>query len=132
MSVEDMGFVERTLLRRSDYITFQKYGLGIPIFYALAPRQTEEWFAGQNNLILLRPMQNRRELEKLYQNYNNASHPDANFNPARNKAVIEETIREATKYHQKVHGVLDEALGERIDAFSHYATYRFNKGTKKP
>lgn len=75
-------------------------------------------------------MQNRRELEKLYQNYNNASHPDANFNPARNKAVIEETIREATKYHQKVHGVLDEALGERIDAFSHYATYRFNKGTK--
>lgn len=81
---------------------------------------------------MITPMQKRRELEKIYHGYNDLSHPDADFNPARNKAVVEETIREATKYHQTVGGLIDEALGERIDAVSTYFTYRLNRGTMAP
>lgn len=72
----------------------------------------------------------RPELAKLYHNYNNVSVPDKDFNPARNKAVIEETIREAEKYHKTVHQLLDDSMGERIEAVSSYGAYRFNGGEK--
>lgn len=78
-------------------------------------------------------MQNRRELEKIYHNYNDISRPDADFNPARNKAVIEETIRKATAYHKSVHEALDESMGERIEAVAQYGIYRLGRGgTKNP
>ena len=53
-----------------------------------------------------------------------------NFSPERNKAVIAETIREAETKQRKLHEVIDEGLGERIEAVSHYGAYRFNRGEK--
>lgn len=52
------------------------------------------------------------------------------FNPARNKAIVEETIKEATKYHMNEGRVIENSLGERVEAVSAYACYRFNRGDK--
>jgi len=59
------------------------------------------------------------------------ANPDSSFNPARNKAVIEETIKEADTFHKTSGLAIEEALGERIEAVSAYACYRLNRGTKK-
>lgn len=56
--------------------------------------------------------------------------PDASFSPQRNKAVIDETIRETTQFFTKLEEEIDDEMGNRIDILSSYATYRFNKGTK--
>lgn len=52
------------------------------------------------------------------------------FNPARNKAIVEETIRETTKFFQDMENAVDEGLRERIDMVGTYGRYRFNQGTK--
>lgn len=52
------------------------------------------------------------------------------FNPARNKAIVEETIRETTKLFQDMRDAVDEDLRDRIDILGSYAKYRFNQGTK--
>lgn len=52
------------------------------------------------------------------------------FNPARNKAIIEETIRETTKFFQDLEDAVDDGLKERIDMLNSYARYRFNIGHK--
>lgn len=48
------------------------------------------------------------------------------FNPARNKAVIEETIRETTKFFQGLEDAVDDGLKERIDILNSYGRYKFN------
>jgi hypothetical protein len=58
------------------------------------------------------------------------ANPDLTFNPARNKAVIEETMKEADTFHKTAGLAMEDALGERIEAVSAYACYRFNRGTK--
>ncbi len=77
-------------------------------------------------------MMKRRDLEKVYAKYNDLSVPDPNFNPARNKAVVAETIKEAETYHKNVHSVIDDNLGERIEAVAAYGCYRLNRGFKNP
>jgi len=52
------------------------------------------------------------------------------FNPDRNKAVIQETIRETERYFAKLQDVFDDNLGERIEAVAAYGCYRFNRGDK--
>jgi chorismate mutase len=52
------------------------------------------------------------------------------FNPDRNKAIINETIRETTKFFSDLYSKLDKGLEERIDVMSSYARYRFNEGGK--
>lgn len=52
------------------------------------------------------------------------------FNPDRNRAIINETIRETTKFFMDMYEKLDKGLEERIDVMSSYATYRFNDGGK--
>jgi len=56
--------------------------------------------------------------------------PDASFSPDKNKAIIEETIREADTFHKTSGLAIESALGERIEAVSAYACYRFNRGFK--
>lgn len=58
------------------------------------------------------------------------SRPDRSFNPAKNKALIQETITEAENYHRNQGKIIESALGERIDAVASYGCYRFNKGEK--
>lgn len=77
-------------------------------------------------------MKKRQELERVYHRFNDVTVPDPKFNPMQNKAVIEQTMREAEAYHKKVGQALDEALGERIDAVASYGVYRFNKGQMSP
>lgn len=57
--------------------------------------------------------------------------PDPSFSPKKNQAIIDETIREATKFFQETDAALGEGVEERIEAISYYATYRFNRGDKK-
>ncbi len=56
--------------------------------------------------------------------------PDPNFSPARNKAIINETIKDTEAYFAKLGKVINDELGNRIDIFSSYGVYRFNKGDK--
>lgn len=56
--------------------------------------------------------------------------PDSNFNPLRNKAIIQETIEETEKFFADLHKAQVEGLGERFDMLSSYGLYRFNKGDK--
>lgn len=56
--------------------------------------------------------------------------PGSEFSPERNKAVVNQTISETETYFRKLHEVLDNGLGERIDILASYGTYRFNKGEK--
>lgn len=51
--------------------------------------------------------------------------PGKDFSPERNKAIVEETIQEATKYLQTLQNIKDDGLGERIDIMSDYAMYKF-------
>lgn len=55
--------------------------------------------------------------------------PDPNFSPARNKAIIQETMKETEKFFSEL-AKPSEDMMDRIDIFTSYATYRFNKGQK--
>jgi hypothetical protein len=57
--------------------------------------------------------------------------PDPLFSPERNRAVVEETIRDTEKYFDVFRTAKDEDLENRVDILSSYARYRFNKGTKQ-
>lgn len=53
-----------------------------------------------------------------------------NFSPEKNKAVVNETIKETTAYFKKLETELDDEAGNRIDILGTYARYRFNRGEK--
>lgn len=57
--------------------------------------------------------------------------PDPNFSPARNKAIINETIKETEKFFSQVSKAMTDELDNRNDILSHYALYRFGRGNKK-
>lgn len=57
--------------------------------------------------------------------------PDPDFSPEHNKAIVDETIKDAENYYKMLHAGNDEDLGNRIDILSSYGRYRFNKGTKQ-
>lgn len=50
------------------------------------------------------------------------------FSPERNKAIIDETIKETTAYFKKLEGALDNEVMNRIDIVGSYGRYRFNRG----
>lgn len=52
------------------------------------------------------------------------------FSPQRNKAVINETIKETEKFFDNIGKAVDDNLGNRIDVLSSYGVYRMNKGDK--
>jgi hypothetical protein len=54
----------------------------------------------------------------------------SSFNPAKNKAVINETIKETEKFFKDMVEKMDDEMGNRIDILSTYARYRFNTGSK--
>jgi hypothetical protein len=56
--------------------------------------------------------------------------PDASFSPKRNKAIVQETINETTRFFKKLQDEIDDNLGERIEILGTYARYRFNRGDK--
>ena len=57
--------------------------------------------------------------------------PDSSFSPQRNKAIINETIQETTKYFRDLEEKIDDDMRNRIDILSSYATYRLSgTGTK--
>lgn len=55
---------------------------------------------------------------------------DPGFSPERNKAIIEETIKEAEDWYRKFYNAKDKDLENRVDILSSYARYRFNRGVK--
>ena len=54
---------------------------------------------------------------------------DKDFNPARNKAIIAQTIAETEKFFKEIN--TDPELENRVDIIASYGSYRFNKGTKE-
>lgn len=50
--------------------------------------------------------------------------PGKDFSPERNKAIVEETIQEATKYFETLQSIKDDDLTNRIDVLSSYGKYR--------
>ena len=55
---------------------------------------------------------------------------DPNFNPNRNKAIVDETIRETERFFAELEELKDKEALNRIDILTSYGIYRFNKGTK--
>jgi len=53
------------------------------------------------------------------------------FNPQRNKTIVEETVKETTAFFEKLEGALDNEAMDRIDIVGTYGRYRFNRGHKK-
>jgi hypothetical protein len=56
--------------------------------------------------------------------------PDPDFSPERNKAIVDQTIKEAEQYFTMLNMARDNDLEHRMDVLSSYGVYRFNKGTK--
>lgn len=56
--------------------------------------------------------------------------PDPNFSPARNKAIIKETIQETEKFVRQLHSVSPDLLN-RIDITNSYAVKRLGGETQK-
>lgn len=56
--------------------------------------------------------------------------PDPSFSVERNKAVIQETIKDTEKFFREMYAPLHAGMGERIDIIATYGRYRFNKGHK--
>lgn len=71
----------------------------------------------------------RSGLDPVDFRYINAN-PDPNFSPERNKAVIDQTIKETEEYFKTLAMARDNDLENRLDIISSYGIYRFNKGTK--
>lgn len=57
--------------------------------------------------------------------------PDKEFSPARNKAVINETIRSTEQYFAKLGKVLDDNILNRIDILATFGDYKLNKSGEK-
>lgn len=72
----------------------------------------------------------RSGLEQKDYRYLNKN-PDPDFSPERNAKVIQETINEATKYHNDWKNVLTDEGRNRMDILSSYATYTLSKGGSK-
>lgn len=53
------------------------------------------------------------------------------FNPARNKAIIAETIAKADKFFGNIRTALDGGMLDRLDVMASYGLYRFGRGNKK-
>lgn len=81
-----------------------------------------EWFDRRSNMdtSILSPEDYKYVIDK----------PDRNFSPKRNKAIIDQTIRQAEKFFKKTATVINESTMNKIDVVSTYGTYRFNRGTK--
>ncbi len=56
--------------------------------------------------------------------------PDSSFSPERNKALVQETLKEAEKFFKDISTALDAEAYNRMDMFGSYGVYRFNRGTK--
>ncbi len=56
--------------------------------------------------------------------------PNSSFSPSKNKAIINETIKETERFFEEIANEIDEELGNRIDILASYGTYRFNRGQK--
>lgn len=56
---------------------------------------------------------------------------DKDFNPARNKAIIAQTIAETEKFFNELSEKDRPEMEKRVDIISSYGRYRFNKGTKE-
>lgn len=57
--------------------------------------------------------------------------PDPKFSPARNKAIINETIRDTEKYFRNLGKVLDDNILNRIDIMATFAEYKLNRNGEK-
>ena len=57
--------------------------------------------------------------------------PDPDFSPKRNRAIVEETIKDTENYYKILHGGKDTDLENRVDILSSYGRYRFNRGHKQ-
>lgn len=57
--------------------------------------------------------------------------PDPDFSPERNKAVVEETIKEATTYHRALWFARDKDLENRIDILATFGDYKLNRNGSK-
>ena len=55
---------------------------------------------------------------------------DPNFNPAKNKAIIAQTIKETEQFFAKLEELRDQDIANRVDIVGSYGRYRFNTGTK--
>lgn len=49
--------------------------------------------------------------------------PDPNFSPERNKAIIQETIVNTTKFFKTKNKAIQDSLGERVDILASYANH---------
>ncbi len=56
--------------------------------------------------------------------------PTKSFSPRRNQAIIQETIKETTKFFQEMDAVMNDETMNRIDILGSYGRYRFNQGEK--
>ena|SRR5260221_376892 len=56
--------------------------------------------------------------------------PDPDFSPERNKAIFDQTVKEAEAFFETLHKAQDKDMEHRMDVISSYGVYRFNKGTK--
>ena len=59
------------------------------------------------------------------------SKPDPSFSPARNKAIINETIQDTEKYFRNIGKVLNDNILNRIDILGSYGDYKLNRNGSK-
>jgi len=57
--------------------------------------------------------------------------PDSSFSPARNKAIIDETIKSTEKYFKNIGKILDDNIMNRIDILGSFGDYKLNRGGSK-
>lgn len=57
--------------------------------------------------------------------------PDPDFSPERNKAIVEETIRETNAFNAAYNVLRSDAWAERKDILKHYAYYTLVQGGRK-
>ena len=57
--------------------------------------------------------------------------PDKSFSPERNKAVIEETMRETDKYFKSLEYQAMKNMGESIDVMASFWRYKFARSGSK-
>lgn len=57
--------------------------------------------------------------------------PDSSFSPQRNKALVEETLRETDTFFQSLHEARDKEWELRKDVLMSYGDYRLNRGGTK-
>lgn len=57
--------------------------------------------------------------------------PDADFSPARNKAIVEKLIADTDKFFNSLEKELQVDKDNRVDVLSSFAQYTFSKGGHK-